>query len=102
MRKYLYLARYRQATNTTVEGIAGSGQVSPKGLVAHTEDSEGRISVTAAPSAIRYIREPDGTVRPMTLKEMVDRGYFHVASGPTGIRRMKEGIHERQDRPTGS
>jgi hypothetical protein len=92
MKKVLYLAKYRRQTNTTVEGVAKTGQVSPQGIVAHTEDWEGRIASLAAPSAIRYIREPDGHVRPMTLKEMIVRGYFHVASGPVGIRKIKEGI----------
>lgn len=99
---HLYLARYKQKTNTTVEGVATTGQISPEGLVAHTEDSEGRVSVTAAPAAVRYIRDPDGTIRPMTLDEMIDRGYFHLASGPVGVQRIRKGIHERQDRSTGS
>lgn len=91
-RPFLYLARYRQATNTKVEGRAKSGEISPKGLVAHTEDWEGRVASLAAPSAIRYIRDPDGHIRPMTMKEMIARGYFVVASGPVGIRNQIEGI----------
>jgi hypothetical protein len=97
-RPFLYLARYKQKTNTTVEGVAKSGQVSPQGIVAHSENWEGRVSSLAAPSAIRYLVDPDGHVRPMTMKEMIDRGYFHLASGPTGVRHIKEGINERQDR----
>jgi hypothetical protein len=92
MKKALYLARYKRMTNTTVVGRAKSGEISPKGLVAHTEDWEGRITAAAAPPAIRYIREPDGHVRPMTFKELVDRGFFIVAKGPTGIRKQNEGI----------
>jgi hypothetical protein len=100
MKKTLYLMRYKRgATHTTVEGIARTGQVSPRGIVAHTEDQEGRIAAHIGPSAIRYIREPDGHIRPMTIREMIDRGYFLVASGPTGIHRVKEGTNERQDRP---
>ena len=95
MKKTLYLAKIKRgATHTRVEGIAKSGEISPKGVVAHTEDWEGRVAAAAAPSAIRYIREPDGHIRPMTFKEMVDRGYFIVARGPTGVRRIKEGINE--------
>ena len=89
---HLYLARYQRKTNTKVEGVAKTGEISARGIVAHTEDWEGRITATAGPSAIRYIRDPDGHVRPMTFKEMVDRGYFLVAKGPTGIRKPTEGI----------
>ena len=94
-RPFLYLAKYRRQTNTKVEGVAKSGQISPKGLVAHTEDWEGRITAAAAPSAIRYIVDPDGHIRPMTMKEMIARGYFVVASGPVGIRKIKEGTHDQ-------
>jgi len=102
MRKFLYVARrgpsylkegYKNRTNTTVVGEAQSGEISRKGVVAQTEDWEGRLAATAAPSAIRYIRDPDGTIRPMTFQELVDRGYFIVGRGPTGVKPIKEGIH---------
>ena len=94
MRKFFYVARsgIKNMTNTVVEGEARTGEISPKGLVSHTEDWEGRVQAAAAPSAIRYIREPDGHLRPLTFKEMVDRGYFIVAKGPTGIRKQHKGI----------
>ena len=102
-RKFLYLARkapallpsnYRLRENTKVEGRAKTGEVSKKGLVAHTEDWEGRLRAAAAPSAIRYIKTPDG-FRPMTMKEMIDRGYFILGKGPKGIRNLKAGTHEQ-------
>lgn len=92
VRPFLYLARYRQKTNTTVAGVSKSGEVSPKGVVAHTEDWEGRIAATAAPAGIHYIRDPDGTIRKMTFKELVDHGYFIVGRGPTGVRVPRKGI----------
>lgn len=92
MRPYLYLARYRQKTNTTVEGVSKTGEVSPKGVVAHTEDWEGRVAATAGPAGIHLIRDPDGHIRKMTFSELVEHGYFIVGRGPAGIRKPKEGI----------
>lgn len=96
MRRHIWIARkppaflkegYKQSTRRVVEGVATTGEISPKGTVAHTEDWEGRIQAEAAPSAMRYIRDPDGTIRKMTFKEMVERGYFILGSGPKGARR---------------
>lgn len=84
--------RYKRKTNTVVEGVSKRGEVSPKGVVAHTEDWDGRVAATLGPVAIRYVREPDGHIRPMTMQEMIDRGYFVVARGPVGVRRIREGI----------
>jgi hypothetical protein len=102
MRKYLWLAKrvnqlpagYKQRTNTVVEGRAKTGEISRLGLVSHRETWEGRIASNAAPSAIRYIRTPDGQWRHMTFGEMVDRGYFILGKGPAGVREQQEGIHE--------
>lgn len=97
MRPFLYVARkapaylkegYRRSTNKTVVGRARSGEVSLKGLVAHTEDWEGRVAAEAAPNAIHLIRDPDGTVRKMTFQEMVDHGRFIVGRGPKGVREL--------------
>lgn len=84
-KRFFYIARLGQKVNRTVEGRAKTGEVSPKGLVAHVEDWQGRIRATAAPSTIRYIKTPDG-VRPMTMSEMIERGYFIVGTGPKGYR----------------
>lgn len=96
MRPYLYVARrtsylkegYKDRKRRTVEGRARSGEVSPKGLVAHTEDWEGRIAAEVAPNALHLIRDPDGTVRKMTFQEMVDHGRFIVGRGPKGVREL--------------
>ena len=84
-KRVFYIARLGRKTHTTVEGRAKSGEVSPQGLVAHTEDWQGRIRAKAAPSTIRYIKTPDG-IRPMTMAEMIGRGYFIVGKGPKGYR----------------
>ncbi len=44
----LNLTPYDQRTHTTVEGVATTGQVSPKGTVAHTEHFDGRVDATAS------------------------------------------------------
>jgi hypothetical protein len=96
-RKFFYLARkapallpsgYRLRQNTKVEGRAKTGEISKQGLVAHTEDWDGRLKASAAPAAIRYIKTSDG-VRPMTMQEMIERGYFIVGKGPKGVRNVK-------------
>jgi hypothetical protein len=93
VKTFLYLpSDYKKRRNTVVTGEARTGEISPKGLVSHTEDWEGRIQAAAAPSAVRMIQNPDGTLRPMTFREMVDRGYFIVSKGPTGVRKQTKGI----------
>lgn len=77
----------RDQTRTKVEGIARTGEISPKGWVSHTEDWDGRIMAKAAPNVLRLVMDRDGHVRPMTMREMIDRGYFIVAKGPIGVRR---------------
>lgn len=79
---HIYIARYQKQTNTVVEGVAKTGEISPKGTVAHTEDREGRVSVLAAPAPIRWVRDPDGTLRPKTMKEMIRDGQFLIGVGP--------------------
>lgn len=83
---------YRNRENTTVEGVARTGEISKKGLVGHSEDWEGRIRATTSQTALRYVREGN-RIRPMTMSEMIDRGYFVLGKGPTGVRKIKEGIH---------
>lgn len=84
-KRFLYLpSDYKHKRHKRVSGVAKTGEISPLGTVTHTEDWEGRIQAEAAPSAMRYIRDPDGTIRRMTLKEMVDRGYFILGKGPKG------------------
>jgi hypothetical protein len=86
-RKFLYLpSDYKKRKNVVVHGRAKSGEISPKGLVAHTEDWEGRVKADVGPGAIRYIVEPDGRIRNMTMPEMLERGYFHLGKGPKGLR----------------
>lgn len=86
-RRFLYLpSGYKSRTNTLVEGVASTGEVSPKGVVSHTEDWEGRVSAKAGPAGIRLILNPDGTIRNMTRAEQLDKGYFLAGKGPIGIR----------------
>lgn len=88
MKRVLYLpSRYKHRTNTVVTGRAETGEVSPKGLVAHTEDWEGRVTAEAAPDAIRYIiNRQTGEIRKMTMAEKIDRGYFVPGRGPKGVK----------------
>ena len=89
MKRVLYLpSNYKSSTTRKVDGRAKTGEVSPQGLVAHTEDWEGRIAADVAPGTVRYIRDPDGTWRKMTFKEMVERGYFILGKGPKGVRNL--------------
>ncbi len=101
--KGLYVARkapgflpegYKERTNTVVTGKAKTGEVSVKGLVAHTETWDGRIAATVGQNTIRYVRNPDGTIRPMTFRESVERGHFILGRGPTGIRLNYKTSHE--------
>jgi hypothetical protein len=96
-RPYLYLARskaptflkegYKERKNTHVAGVAQSGEISDRGMVAHTEDWEGRIASKALPPTVRYVRDPSHPrgARPMTMQEMIDRGLFILGRGPEGM-----------------
>ena len=97
MRKHLWVAR--NSVNRVVEGIAKTGEVSPKGTVAHIEDWDGRVAVEAAPSAMRYVIEPDGRIRRMTFREQVDKGYFVVGVGPTGVKGENDEVRLLPRRP---
>ena len=77
---------YKQSTDTRTEGRARTGEVGAQGLVSHTEYWDGRISANVQRSTIRYARDPDGTIRPMTRAEMVANGYFTPGQGPSGFR----------------
>jgi len=99
-RPYLYLARqipkgapaylpggYKDRAHRAVTGRAASGEVSPQGLVAHTEDWEGRVAADVAPSTMRYIlNRRTGEIRKMTVAEQVERGYFTPGVGPKGVK----------------
>ncbi len=65
---------YKQSTNTTVEGIAVTGQVSPKGTVEHTEHWDGRIDATAKPAAFGLGLTPksDGPLNPDHVKAVAE------------------------------
>ncbi len=86
-RPFLYLpSDYKKRTHKIVTGVAESGEMSEKGTVTHTETWDDRVAATVGPVGIRYLREPDGTIRPLTFQEQVDRGYFIVGRGPIGVR----------------
>ena len=59
--------------------------MSPKGLVTHREDWEGRVAVVAEPNAIHYVYTDAGEFRPMTMPEMIAKGYFFIGTGPRGF-----------------
>ncbi len=76
---------YKKSTRTRTEGRARSGEVARSGLVSHTDYWDGRMSANVQRSAIRYVREPDGHIRPMTHQEMVAKGYWTEGRGPSGF-----------------
>ncbi len=76
---------YRRSNVTQTVGRARSGEIAPQGLVSQTEFWDGRMSATVQRSTVRYVREPDGHIRPMTFKETVDKGYFILGQGPAGM-----------------
>ena len=87
-RPFLYLpSDYKKRTHKIVAGVAKTGEVSPQGIVTHVETWDDRVAATVGPAGIRYLREPDGHIRPLTFQEQVDRGYFISGRGPIGVRR---------------
>jgi hypothetical protein len=77
----------KQATNTKVDGVSKSGEISPKGTVKHIEDWEGRVAVEAGPPTQHYVYfKSTGELRRKTLQELIDEGKFYVGHGPTGLR----------------
>ena len=88
MKRFLYLpSGYKKRTNKIVTGVARTGEVSLKGIVTHVETWDDRVAATVGPAGIRYLREPDGHIRPLTHQEQIDRGYFIPGRGPVGVRR---------------
>ena len=86
VKRAIYLpSGYKRSNVTRIEGRARSGEVAQQGLVSHTEHWDGRISANVQRSTVRYVRERDGRIRPMTFKEMVAKGYFIVGRGPSGF-----------------
>jgi len=76
---------YKKSTRTRTEGRARTGEVARQGLVSHTEFWDGRIAANVQRSAIRYMVEPDGHIRPLTHQEMVAKGYWTEGRGPSGF-----------------
>lgn len=75
-----------EATNAVFEGIAKTGEISPKGTVQHIEDWEGRVEAIAGPSTDHYVYfKSTGELRKKTLKELIAEGKFYVGKGPTGL-----------------
>ena len=69
-------------TNTITEGRAKTGEVSTKGLVTHIESWSGRVAAIAQPAPMHYVYNDAGEIRPMTMPEMIAKGYFIVGRGP--------------------
>ena len=85
---FVYLpSYYKKRTHKVVTGVSRTGEISPKGVVTHTETWDDRVKAEVGPAGIRYLRERDGTIRPLTFQEQVARGYFIVGRGPIGVRR---------------
>jgi len=88
MHIWLPKSGYKKSTNRVVEGIARTGEVSPKGTVAHVEDWDGRVAAEANPSSMHFAYSVStGELRRLTFQEMVDRGYFILGYGPKGAKR---------------
>ena len=88
MKRFLYLpSGYKKRTNKIVTGVAKTGEISKQGVVTHTESWDDRVKAVVSTVGIRYLRNPDGTIRPLTFQEQVDRGYFIVGRGPIGVRK---------------
>lgn len=87
-------AGYQKRKHTTVAGVAATGEISRHGLVAETEDWEGRVAATAAPATLRLKRLPDGRVVNKTDKELVEEGLYVLGLGPVGVELIHGGIHE--------
>ncbi len=86
VKRAIYLpSGYKRSTVTHTEGRARSGEVAPQGLVSHTEHWDGRIAANVQRSAIRYLIEPDGHIRPLTMDEMIAKGYWTKGRGPSGF-----------------
>ena len=68
--------------HTTVEGRAKTGEVAPRCLVTNVESWDGTTSATAQPAPMHYVYNDDGEIRPMTMLEMIDKGYFIIGRGP--------------------
>ncbi len=86
-RPLLYLpSDYKKRTHKVVTGVARTGEVSKQGVVTHTETWDDRVKAEVRPAGIRYLRERDGSIRPLTFQEQVARGYFIVGRGPIGVR----------------
>ncbi len=91
-RVFFFPSGYKKRKNTTVAGAASTGEVSPKGLVTHTEDWEGRVEATAMPSTIHLKRLPDGRVVLKSHKEMIEEGTYVLGLGPAGVELVHGGI----------
>lgn len=76
---------YRLRTHRVTEGVAKTGEISPKGTVSHIESWDGRVAAEVAPVGLRYeFSVSTGRLRQLTFKEMVERGYFILGKGPKG------------------
>ncbi len=72
----------KRKPNITTEGIAHTGEVSKRGTVSHEEMWDGRIAAKANPAPMHYAYNDDGEIRPLTMSEMIDKGYFIIGKGP--------------------
>ena len=68
-------------TNITTEGIATTGEEHPRGTVSHKEYWDGRVAAMARPAPIHYGYNDAGEIRPLTMDEMIEKGYFIVGKG---------------------
>jgi hypothetical protein len=69
-------------SNTTTVGIAATGEVAPRGTVTHTEEWTGEVAATARPAPLHWAYNDAGEIRPLTMAEMIAKGYFIIGKGP--------------------
>ncbi len=66
----------------TTEGVAATGETSPKGTVTVREAWDGRVAAAARPAGVHYGYNDAGEIRKLTMDEMIERGYFIIGKGP--------------------
>lgn len=83
-RAALYLPQgYKNRKHLVTEGVAKTGEVSPKGTVTHAEHWDGRVAADVQMVTMRYeYSAKTGRFRQLTFKELVERGYFIIGKGP--------------------
>ena len=90
----LYLpSNYKSRANVVSAGVASTGEVSDKGSAQLIQHWDGRQEVIQQPATVHMVFDSrTGKFREPTRQELLAKGLIVVGSGPTGIRRYKQGI----------